>query len=445
MDERETDVVVVGAGFAGLAAARSLVDEDRRVVVLEARDRVGGRVYTTTLDDGTWVDLGGQWLGRGQDRLVHWLGRYGLETYPTWTTGDNVLDFRGKRTRYRGTIPKLPWLALLGVGWAQLRLDRLAQQIPLEAPWQAKGAAALDAQSFGDWVRAHVGNEQARALLELGMETVFAENADRYSLLHALFYIRSGLGTDSLMGTVGGAQETRVRGGMQRLADAMADGLDVRLRAPVRRVTWGDGVEIEAEGVRVRAARAVVALPPPLAHALAFSPALPPSRATLHAEMPMGAAGKCVAVYDTPFWRADGLSGLVLSDEGPCHVTFDSSPEDGPGVMMGFVEGDGARTFGKLPEEARRAAVLECFARHFGPRARAPRRYVDKLWEHDEWAQGCYGAFAPPGLLTRHGAALRTPVGPLHWAGTETGTVWSGYIDGALQSGERAAREILGR
>jgi monoamine oxidase len=177
---------------------------------------------------------------------------------------------------------------------------------------------------------------------------------------------------------------------------------------------------------------------------IVFEPALPASRAALHDGMPMGAAGKCVAVYDTPFWREQGLSGQVVSDEGPCHVTFDSSPPEGkPGVMLGFVEGDGARALAKLPPEERRAQVLECFARYFGDRARSPRLYTDKLWEQDEWARGCYGAFCPPGLLTAHGAALRPAVGPLYWAGTETAQVWSGYIDGALSSGEAAAEDII--
>ncbi len=445
-EEVRCDVVVLGGGFAGLAAARVLVDAGREVVVLEARDRVGGRVFTTTLDDGTWIDLGGQWLGAGQERLVHWLGRYAIETYKSWTAGDNLLVWRGKRTRYRGTIPKLPLLALIGVGWAQARLDWMAKKVPLDAPWNARQAADWDRQSFGAWVRENVGNEQARALLDIGMETVFAENANHYSLLHALFYIRSGLGTDSLLGTEGGAQDTRVKGGMQRLAQAMAEGLTVRTSTPVRRVEWGDGVVVHADGVTLRATRAVVALPPPLANEVEFSPPLPRSRSALHAGMPMGAAGKCVAVYERPFWRDEGLSGMAICDEGPCHVTFDSSPADGrPGVLLGFVEGDGARALGKLGEEERRARVLACFARYFGARAREPRRYSEKLWEHDEWARGCYGAFCPPGLLTEHGVALRAVVGPLHWAGTETATAWSGYIDGALQSGERAAGEILDR
>lgn len=451
-NEESCDVAVLGAGFAGLAAAVAIADAAQagakpcKVVVLEARERVGGRVYTTTLADGTWVDLGGQWLGAGQERLAHWLARYRIATYPTWTKGDNVLLWQGQRTRYRGTIPKLPLTALLGVAWAQLRLDRMAKQVPLEAPWQARKAAEWDAQSFGSWLLNNVGSEQARQLLSIGMETVFAEHANNYSLLHALFYIHSGKNTDTLLGSEGGAQETRVRGGMQRLAEAMAQGLDVRLERPVRRVQWSaDGAVVHCDGLTVKAARVILTLPPPLCSEVAFEPPLPPSRQALHQGMPMGAAGKCVAIYDEPFWRKAGLSGMCVSDEGPCHVTFDSSPPEGkPGVLLGFVEADGARELGKQTESERQKSVLACFAKYFGDQALTPRIYVDKLWEHDPWARGCYGAFCPPGLLLAHGPALRQPTGPLHFAGTETATVWSGYIDGALSSGERAAREVLG-
>lgn len=450
-DSVSCDVVVLGAGFAGLAAARSLDDASKaggkkpKTVVIEARPRVGGRVFTTTLDDGTWVDLGGQWLGAGQDRLARWLARYRIETYKTWTAGENVLLWKGKRTLYRGTIPKLPLLALVGVAWAQFRLDRMAKKVPLDAPWEAKDAAAWDAQSFGQWMRDNVGSDLARELLAIGMETVFAENADNYSLLHALFYIHSGKDTDTLLGSEGGAQETRVNGGMQRLATAMAEGLDVRLSSPVRRVEWTQGgVTVLCDGLTVSARRAIVTLPPPLMKEVEFEPALPLSRSALRDGMPMGAAGKCVAVYDEPFWRKDGLSGMCVSDEGPCHVTFDSSPPSGkPGVLLGFVEADGARELGKLGDAERKESVLACFAKYFGEEAKRPRSYIDKLWAQDEWARGCYGAFCPPGLLTKHGAALREPVGALHWAGTETAAVWSGYIDGALSSGERAASEVL--
>lgn len=448
MHERvRVDVVVLGAGLAGLAAARELADRNYATLVVEARDRVGGRVHTVTLDDGTWLDLGGQWLGVKQYRLEAWLRRMGLDTYPTHTAGDNLLWARGARSRYRGTIPKLPLLALLEVGFAQARLEHMARSIPLDAPWSHARAAELDAITLGEWLDRNVRLPLSRSLVDVGLETVFAESARRYSLLHALFYIRSGRDLETLFAAEGGAQDTRVVGGMQGLAERMSRGLDVRLATPARRLAWRDeGVTVECDGLVVEARHAIVTLPPPLARELVFEPALPPSREALFREQHMGAAGKCIAVYDEPFWRGEGLSGLVVSDEGPCHVTFDSSPPSGrPGVLLGFVEADDARALGLRSEDERRAAVLECFARYFGPRARSPRHYVDKLWEHDPWARGCYGAYCPPGVWTAHGHAMRPPVGPLHFAGTETATVWSGYIDGALSSGERAAAEIYAR
>lgn len=120
---------------------------------------------------------------------------------------------------------------------------------------------------------------------------------------------------------------------------------------------------------------------------------------------------KCQARYPTPFWREEGLTGQATSNTGPVKVTFDNSPADGtPGVMLGFIEGTDGRV---------------------------------KSWAADPWARGCYTGYTAPGVLLDYGTALREPIGRIHWAGTETATRWSGYIDGAVQSGERAAAEVL--
>lgn len=440
----ETDVVVVGAGFAGLSAARALGRAGRRAVVLEARDRVGGRVYTTTLEGGPFVDLGGQWIGPTQDEILALVAELGVQTFPTWTRGDNVLSLGGKARRWRGTIPRLPLASLLAVGFTQWRLERMAKKVPLDAPWTARRAREWDGMTLADLLDRYARTRPARALLEIGLETVFAAGATEMSLLHALFYIRSGRDLDMLLGTEGGAQATRITGGMQQVAEKLAAGLDVRLACPVRRVEQdADGVTVHHDGGRLRARRAIVAVPPPLASEIAFSPALG-RRAELVERMPMGAVIKHTAVYDRPFWRDERLSGMAVSDQGPVHVVFDNSPPDGMvGVLMGFSEASAARALGKLPEEERRAEALRCFTRLFGERARHPRAYVDHVWETDPWSRGCYGAFLPPGLWTSLGPLLREPSGRVHWAGTETATVWSGYIDGAIRSGKRAAAEIV--
>jgi monoamine oxidase len=457
----DVDVAVVGGGFAGIAAARALAALGASAVVLEARDRVGGRVHTTHVDlppssgadapratkRATWADLGGQWLGPTQDRALALVRELGLETFPTWTSGDNLLLVGGERTRWRGTIPRLPIASLLNVGWAQWRLERMSKKVPLDAPWDAPKARAWDSVTLASFLDANVKTRTARALLDAALESVFAADAKDISLLHALFYIRSGKDLDVLLGTADGAQATRVAGGMQRFAEALAQGVEVRLSCPVRRIAQdATGVTVEAGEGTLRAKRCIVALPPKLVTEIAFDPALPKARADLVAKTPMGAVIKHTAVYERPFWRADGLSGMVVSDEGPIHVVFDNSPPeaatDGPGILMGFSEASSARSLGALEPGERRDAALRCFVRYHGGAAAMPIAYVDHVWEHDRWSGGCYGAFMPPGVWTALGPSLREPCGRVHWAGTETAAIWSGYIDGAIRSGERAAAEV---
>lgn len=437
------NVVVVGAGFAGLSAARELTRAGLSVVVLEARDRVGGRVYTKTLEGGPWVDLGGQWAGPTQNHLLALIAEHKLPTFGTWTKGDNLLHLNGKARRYRGTIPRLDLFSLLNIGYAQFRLDRMAKQVPLDAPWKARRAAEWDRITLADWLNANLKTKSARVLLDAGLESVFAAGAHEFSLLHALFYIHSGKDIDMLLGSDNGAQATRVDGGMMSVAEKHATGLDVRLSSPVRRIDHEGGVTVHYDGGTVRASRAIVAVPPKLVAQIDFQPALTGRRAELVRNMPMGAVIKCTAIYDRPFWRDEGLSGMSVSDRGPIHVVFDNSPPGAEvGVLMGFCEADNARKLGKLSEAERRDAAIACFVRTHGERAKNVLRYADHVWEDDPWSGGCYGAFMPPGIWTSLGPAIREPIGRVHFAGTETATEWAGYIDGAISSGKRAAREI---
>ena len=340
MSER-TEVVIIGAGFAGLAAARALARAGRAAIVLEARDRVGGRVYTAEAPGGPWVDLGGQWAGPTQHHLLALLAEQGARTFPTWTAGDNLVLVDGKARRYRGTIPRLGVGSLLDAGQAQWRLERMARQVPLDAPWTARHAARWDATTLGAWLARNLRTTVARDLLTAGLESVFAAELGQLSLLHALFYIHSGRDLDTLFGTTDGAQATRVDGGMQGVAERLGAGLDVRLGCAARRIEHGHAVTVHHDRGAVTADRAIIAIPPHLIAAIDFTPRLPPERAALIAQTPMGAVIKCTAIYDRPFWRDAGLSGLSLSDRGPIHVAFDNSPPDGRcGVLMGFAEAD---------------------------------------------------------------------------------------------------------
>jgi monoamine oxidase len=444
----DVDVIVVGAGFAGLSAARALGNAGKSVIVLEARDRVGGRTFTTKLDAGPWVDLGGQWIGPTQHEICALVRELDIATFPTWTRGDNLVVVAGRAKRYRGTIPKLGLASLLNVGFAQWRLESMSKKVPLEAPWSAPKAAEWDARSLGDWLDANIKTKSARALFDAGLETVYAAGGHQISLLHALFYIHSGGDLDVLLGNEekrNGAQATRIDGGMQRVAEKLAASLAVRLSCAVRRIENGaDRVIVHHDGGSLRAARVIVAIPPKLVPEIRFEPQLQGVRAELVKKMPMGAVIKHTAIYERPFWREDGLSGMVVSDEGPIHVVFDNSLPDGTqGILLGFSEAAAAKKLGDLGENDRRDAATRCFARYFGERAAAPIAYADHVWEHDPWSGGCYGAFMPPGVWTSLGSSIRESQGRIHWAGTETATVWSGYIDGAISSGKRAAAEIV--
>jgi monoamine oxidase len=442
----EADVAVVGAGIAGLIAARDLVAAGKEAVVLEARDRVGGRVLNHELSDGTVVELGGQWIGPTQLRMAKLTAELGLETFPTYNTGEHLVRLGDRQIRYR-TRPSLGPLALADIGQAQARFDRLAARVPLEVPWAADRADELDAQTFESWIRRTALTATGRELLRLYAEGVFAAEPSDFSLLHALFYTHSGGGVDALAGTAGGAQQDRFVGGSQlvplRLADRLGD--RVRLRAPVSRIEQGPGeATVHADGVSVTAVRVIVAVPPTLAGRITYDPPLPAVRDQLTQRVPAGSVIKCHTVYDTPFWREAGLTGQATGDRGPVKVVFDNSPPAGsPGVLLAFLEGKAARRLNRVGPAERRDAVLGSLVDFFGPHAAKPVEYVELDWSEEEWTRGCYGAHFPPGVWTQYGPALRAPVGRIHWAGAETATVWSGYMDGAVQSGERAAAEVL--
>jgi monoamine oxidase len=441
------DVVVVGAGLSGLAAARAVVDAGREAVVLEARERVGGRLLSATLGDGVTVELGGQWVGSDHVRARRLAADLGIELFPQHGEGRNLLDARGRRRRYRGTIPRLGPLALLDVFLARRRFDRLARDVDAAAPWAAARAAELDAQTLAEWCGENLRTRIARDLVGLAGRTVWGAGPGELSMLHVLFYVSAAGGFDKLVDTEGGAQQDRLDGGAQQLPLGLAESLGerVRLGAPARRIERGEGsVRVLADGVEVEAGAAIVALPPALAARIELEPAPPERRRALAERLLPGRLSKCMALYEEPFWRDDGLSGEAVADAGPVTLTFDSSPRDGSaGVMLGFVGGPEADGMAGLGGAERRAAVLASFARLYGPRAESPLDYVEQEWSAEEWSGGGPTSNFGPGGWTEWGPALREPLGRVCWAGTETATVWSGYMEGALEAGERAAAEAL--
>ena len=447
IQSRQADVVIVGAGLAGLAAARHLVAAGRSVVVLEARDRVGGRTYTTHLPDGTFLDQGGQWIGPNQHRVTALAEELGIKTFYTYDTGNNIEYHQGQSSVYAGAVSmRDPSITMQAVE-TMLELNLLAQEVPLDAPWTAEKAAEWDAQTVASWSTANIASEDVRYWLRLIVQSVFSCEPHDLSFLHFLFYVHSGGSLNELASVTRGAQERRFSGGAQQLSIAMATALgeSVVLNTPVSTITQDEGhVYVESDNMVVTAQHGIVAIPPTLAGRIRYRPKLPATRDQLTQRMPMGTVIKVHCCYDTSFWRDAGLSGQVGSDSGPVRITFDNSLENGtPGILLGFIEGDDGRIWSQRTAEERRDAVLACMARYFGEGAKKPFAYIEQNWADEEYSRGCYAGYVPPGVLSVYGPALRTPIGRIHWAGTETATVWNGYMDGALQSGERAAAEIL--
>jgi monoamine oxidase len=447
----DTQVLVIGAGLSGLAAARTLHRSGAEVTVLEARSRVGGRTEGGHTADGTPVELGGQWLGPTQTRMYALVQELGLETFPTYNTGQHVVQLGGKRTRMaskRGAVPKLNPFVLADLFQGLTRFKRLADKVPLDQPWTAPGAKALDNQTFETWILRNLRTPTARDYFRVATEAVFSAESGNLSALHALFYAHSGTDLEGLLSTDRGAQQDRVVGGAIRISETMAAELgdQVHLDSPVRGIEQDKGrVTVTTRGGEAFGAdRVIVTLPPTLAGRLEYRPALPSWRDQLTQRLPAGSVIKLYAVYPEPFWRAQGLTGQAASDQGPIKITFDNSPPSGtPGVLMGFMEANDGRAAARLSLEERRAAAVDCFVRYFGSRAGEPIEYIERDWMAEEFSRGCYGAHFTPGVWGDFGAALTEPVGLVHWAGAECSPVWNGYMEGAVRSGEQTAHDVL--
>jgi len=444
---REVEVLVVGAGLAGLTAARALDRAGMSVAVLEARDRVGGRTWSRRAGGATF-DLGGQYVGEKQTRVQALARELGLTEVPTPHTGRTWIELAGRRTSYSGGVPKLPISTLLQVQLFISLLDRAARGIPPGEPWNASAAARLDGQTVESWFRRFTFGHSAHAMLRLTNRMTFGAEADEMSLLSLLQYTSSARGLGYMTSIEGGSQQGYLVEGTQSLSLGIAEKLGDRvvLGAPVRRIAQDEsGVTLHGNGGSWRARHAIVAMPPLLAGGIDYEPALPPARTALTQRFPMGAVIKCIALYERAFWRERGFSGEVISDAGAVGYALDSTKSGGgPPALVGFIEGAAARTWSGRPEERRRTVLAE-LARFFGDEALAPVEYFDQDWVAEPWTRGCSAGFAVPGTLSRYGPALRAPCGRIHWAGSETAREWFGYMEGAIESGERAAAEVLER
>lgn len=483
MDEITRDVVVIGAGAAGLTAANDLRTAGLSVVVLEARDRVGGRLWTDVVD-GAMLELGGQWVSPDQTALIDTVADLGLETYSRYREGDSVyVGPDGDAKRFTGEMfPVAPETEKV-IDDITARLDGMVAEIDPDKPWEHPNAAEWDKISWDAWLREQTDDDEAvRNLAFATGSAMLTKPTHTFSLLQSLLMAASA-GSYSNLVDADFILDKRVAGGLQQVPELLAERLgdDVILNQPVRRIVWGaasatpaspadaatgqrvadlraltarvdaaksstDGVTVIADGVTVRARFAVLALAPVLYSRISFEPPLPRVQHQMHQHISMGFVIKVHAVYETPFWRDKGLSGTAFSPYELVHEAYDNTNHgDERGTLVGFVSDQNADDVFRLSAEERRERILESLSHYYGPEAKNPVVYYESDWGAEEWTRGAYAASFDMGGLHRYGADLREPVGAIHLACSDMAGAGYQHVDGAIRQGHRAADEILER
>lgn len=451
----KVDVVVVGAGISGLVAARQVARSGRSVLVVEARDRVGGRVLNHRLGSGDVIESGGAFVGPTQDHIIALANELKVPMFDEYVDGKSVYNSSGLlgRQEYDGTVPPDP-LILPDAAILQAQLDQWASEVDVATPWTHPRAQEWDSITLGEYIRRNSLNAQGiETLIRCWTQPGFGADPDQLSLLFVIHYIACS-GNETTKGTFernsdtkNGAQERRFVGGSQLIPLRLAGqlGSRVALNAAVTRIDQDSTrAVVRTSRGAVTCKRVIMAVPPELSRVIEWGPALPARHRALLDGMSMGDLMKCDAIYSEPFWRADGLNGFGISDHGAVRAAFDNSPADGsPGVLLAFVGGSTWKQYGLSTLAARRQAVLQGFAEMFGEKALHPVDYVEHDWTKERWTSGGPVAIMKPGTLTTYGQELRRPHLRTHWAGTETSTYWTGYMDGAVRAGERASAEVL--
>ncbi|XP_053313442.1 amine oxidase [flavin-containing]-like [Spea bombifrons] len=448
----KSDVIVIGAGISGLSAAKLLVESGLSVVVLEARDRVGGRTFTVKNDKVKYVDLGGAYVGPTQNRILRIAKEFAVETYKVNEAQRLIHHVKGKSYAFKGPFPPM-WNPIVYLDYNNLwrTMDKMGEEIPNEAPWMAPHADEWDKITMKELIDKLCWTNTAKKFATLFVNVNVTSEPHEVSALWFLWYVKQCGGTTRIFSTSNGGQERKFVGGSGQISEKMADFLQgrVKLQRPVVRIDQsGDQITVETLNHEIYEAKYVIsAIPPALCLKIHFKPELPPLRNQLINRVPMGSVIKCMVYYKEAFWRKKDYCGsMIIEDENAAiGLTLDDTKPDGTvPAIMGFILARKSRRLAHLTKEERKIKICELYAKVLGSEeALHPVHYEEKNWCEEQYSGGCYTAYFPPGIMTQYGRVLRQPFGRIFFAGTETATEWSGYLEGAVQAGERAVREIL--
>ena len=444
MEDPEFDVIIVGAGISGLAAAKHLVKNKKKVCILEAQNRVGGRIFSKTTPSGKVIDLGAQWIGEGQSNLISLLSEYSIKKFPDIAVGKHIQFLNNELRTYTNSIPDLGIIHLIDFYLALYRIEKDGESVSLDTPYKAKYAEEWDSMTVESWAKKHIHTKSVHEILDLYMESVFAASPRDMSFLFFLSTLHNSKGP---VYGIEGASAYRVDGGLSQLCERIAEDLkgSIILNCPVKKVSQSkEKVILQTATSSYSARKAIITIPPVLASQISFFPPLPPKRDKLHQRMPMGSAIKTFAIYKKPFWKANGFSGKIINNEGLVRLIYDGSPSDNSyGALVAFVLGKRSIEAENASEASITGAVLNTLVKFLGEEAKEPDEFIIYNWNHDPWARGGYSGYMPPGVMNGLGDTVHEPTGNIYWAGDQMTSKFLGYVEGAIESGLKAANDIL--
>jgi monoamine oxidase len=436
------DVVIVGAGLSGLAAGWELRKHGKSFAILEAQNRIGGRILTTTHQNSI-IDLGAQWVSPFQPRIQALLEFFQIKTIPSYKNGKTIYDLHNRRMLSSTNTPPISAQGTLDLFLARRKIHQLTKLIKKEGIFQSSLLREYDALTMDSWIDRQMFSKYGKAFFRIFTEELSSLELSEFSFLDFLWFTQAAGGMDPILT----AEDMWIKNGAQtlplRMAKVMHD--HIYLNQPVRKIEWQDtGATVHTDTRSWNSKKVIVATPPAFSAKIQYDPPLPALREQLCQRVGQGAIIKSIIVYHTPFWREEGLSGSSYYDCGPIRATMDSSTPGQPhGVLTALIGGKYARRLGTLSQGERRKEIITCIAHLFGNKALEPIAVYEKDWAEDPWSRGGYAAHFATGVISEYGPALTKPVGPIHWAGTETANEWRLYMEGAIESGERAAKETL--